>query len=316
MAKGVFTDEKRAAVRIAAICICASIAIICAVLMLKYAMDYYIAQKINDTLAAQYHAESTAVWVTDLPEPTLPTAETMLPAAEAASFPTAVANAPKSTYDPFGGYPNNRYREVSAQFKQLQKTNKDICGWITIGTDLDQAVVQRDNQYYLTRDYTGKSNVNGAIFLDEQVELRQRPTCYILYGHNMKTQAMFGMLHKYDKISYLREHPIITFNTEYEDGEFAVFAVGTTYLDPGSPRYVDYFLLPKADDSFRAGIISRIEAVSDYTISLDVSTEDQLLILVTCSGDDQERRYVAARRLREGENAKSLNMTYLLAEKR
>ena len=30
---------------------------------------------------------------------------------------------------------------------------------------LDEAVVQRDNSYYLNRDYRGYHNANGAIFL-------------------------------------------------------------------------------------------------------------------------------------------------------
>lgn len=302
--------------------VCACVAIVCAVLLIRYLVDFMNARELNRTLAAQYHAESTES-VTAEPQPTTIITEPPAPTVSEApaapvetQVPAAETPAPQTTYDPFGGYPNNRYREISARFKKLQRTNPDICGWITIGFDLDQAVVQRNNEYYLNRDYTGQHNSNGAIFLDEQIELWQRPTCYILYGHNMKTEAMFGMLHKYDKISYLREHPIITFNTQYEDGEFAIFSIGTIALEPGNPRFSDYYNLPHAAAEARQGILNRIKNISEYSIPLDVTTDDQVLILVTCVGDDRERRIVAARRLRDGEDQKSLNMTYLLAEKR
>ena len=36
--------------------------------------------------------------------------------------------------------------------------------------------------------------------------------------------------------------------------------------------------------------------------TVDVQPDDQLLVLVTCSKDDRERRLVSARRVREDEN--------------
>lgn len=307
--------DKKNVIRLAAIGVCACIAVVCAVMLISYAVDYFRTKQINADLAAQYHAETAAPNVTESPIPTTePTATATAMPMQQTSIP--VTAAPKAAYDPFGGYPNNPYREVLPQFVTLRKTNPDICGWIMIDTLLDQAVVQRDNEYYLTRDYTGKQNKNGAIFLDEQVQLWKRPTCYILYGHNMKTQEMFGILHKYDDVAFLRDHPIITFNTQYEDGQFAIFASGTTYIDTGRLAFADYYNLPNAVGEKRAAIVERVRQVSDYQINLDVSEEDQLLILVTCVGDDRERRIVAARRLRDGENADTLRMTYLLTTKR
>ena len=40
---------------------------------------------------------------------------------------------------------------------------------------------------------------------------------------------------------------------------------------------------------------------------LDVNEEDQLLLLITCTGDDSERLVVSARRLRDGETEDSLH---------
>lgn len=295
--------------------VCVITLIVCSVLLIRYAIDYFNTRNLNSELAAEYHGaaeESSPPTASPTPAVT-PELATEIPF-QATRVPVTVA--PAATYDPFGGYPDNPNRLVSAPFKKLQKTNKDICGWITIGADLDQAVVQRNNEYYLNRDYTGRKNANGAIFLDEQVKLWKQPSCYILYGHNMKTREMFGMLYKYDKISYLRENSVITFNTQYEDGQYAVFASGTLSLDPGSTRFTTFYELPNATGSKRLSILSGLKRVSDYIIPLDVAEDDQLLILVTCTGDDIERRFLAARRLRPGETAASLALTYLTAQKK
>lgn len=167
-----------------------------------------------------------------------------------------------------------------------------------------------------THDYTGNQNVNGAIFLDEHIKLRERPTCYILYGHNMKAKEMFGFLHQYDDQSFLQTHNLITFDTQYEEGQFAVFASGTVSLDEDSPAFVDYYNLPKATGEKRAAIVERLRQISNHQIDLDVAEDDQLLILITCIGDERERRFVAARRLRDGETADILQTTYLLAAKK
>ena len=39
---------------------------------------------------------------------------------------------------------------------------------------------------------------------------------------------------------------------------------------------------------------------------IDVNEEDQLLLLITCVGDDDERLIIASRRLRDGEQANNL----------
>ena len=101
-------------------------------------------------------------------------------------------------------YPGNASARVRDRFSSLQRQNKDIIGWVRIDELLDEPVVQRDNTFYLTRDYRGYHNVNGAIFLDENCGLKTRPYTLTIYGHNMKTGAMFGGLRNYENINYYK----------------------------------------------------------------------------------------------------------------
>ena len=56
----------------------------------------------------------------------------------------------------------------------------------------------------------------------------------------------------------------------------------------------------------RQAAINTLKAISVYSCTIDVQPDDQLLLLVTCVDNDDERRVVAARRVRDGENEKEL----------
>lgn len=128
---------------------------------------------------------------------------------------TAVAAPPKII-----GWPGNPSMTVSVRLQKLQKQNKDIIGWLSIPDMLEQAVVQRNNTYYLNLDSLGYHNANGALFLEEGISLTTRPDTYIIFGHNMKTGEMFGSLRLYTDVGYYRRHPVIDFSVLYEEGRY------------------------------------------------------------------------------------------------
>ncbi len=213
-------------------------------------------------------------------------------------------------------WPGNPYRLVSPSFKKLQRRNRDIIGWLTIPDMLDQAVVQRDNSYYLKRDYLGYHNANGALFLEEGISLESRPDTYIIFGHNMKTGDMFGSLRLYENVNYYRQHAVIDFNVLYEDGRYAVFAVADVGTIHGLARYVPFMQLPGMEREARNRCLQQLKACSRLYIPVDVNADDQLLLLVTCDGGDDTRRVVAGRRLREGETEQDIARTAMGAQKR
>ena len=199
-------------------------------------------------------------------------------------------------------YPDNPGRKTSDRFRALQKENRDIIGWLTVGKIVDEPVVQRDNIFYMDHDVRGESNVNGAVFLDENVSLQTRPAGLILYGHNMRDGGMFGRLRNYEKISFYRSCPILTFDTAYENGRYVIFAAGIVNVeDENAENFLDFFGVITRNIHERERAIETLKKVTPYDCGVDVSPEDQLLLLVTCDGKDEERRIVAARRIREGE---------------
>ena len=207
-------------------------------------------------------------------------------------------------------YPDNRQLQVAGRFKDLRKLSRDIVGWLSIDGMLDEGVTQRDAVYYTSHDALGKSNVNGAIFLDSSISLKTRPYTLILYGHNMKSGAMFGSLRSYEKTAYYYSNPFITFDTLYEEGRYVVFAAGIVSMEAYDRHYLDLYALTGSRIRDRQAALDVLKAVSPNGCPVDVRPDDQLLLLVTCVDREQERRVVAARRIRDGESEAELKKQF------
>lgn len=277
-----------------------------AVRLIGYGWDYVSSRIASNELRKVYYEMAT-----DVPTHTPESTATLTPPPIAASTAVPAATqsasaAPTPQTLPVQRYPNNPYAVASSRFVKLQRQNKDIIGWLTIDGMLDEAVVQRDNSYYLARDYRGYHNVNGAIFLDESTDLLKRPYTLLLYGHNMKTGAMFGNLRNFENLTYYKNDPFITFDTMYEDGRYVIFAVGTVSLNCDSWRYLNLTSLNSSSVEKRQEVLTMLTRASVFSSGVTVLPEDQVLLLITCVDDDQERRVVAARRIREDEDEESL----------
>lgn len=125
----------------------------------------------------------------------------------------------------------------------------------------------------------------------------------------MKSGNMFGRLRKYKESVYFNSHRIITFDTLYEDGQYAVFSVREMDTTPGTARWYDLWSLVTDRIPDREEAIRNLERRSVVRDVLDVRADDQILLLVTClDDDDRERLVVAARRLRTGETQDRLTL--------
>lgn len=265
--------------------------VVSAVRIAMYAADYLQARRASQALRDVYHAQEASL-PEATPVPQIPT-ETAAPISALPPVKEVLARIE---------YPDNPMAKISGRFDKIRRQNKDIIGWLTIEDLVDEAVVQRDNEYYLARDYRGYHNVNGAIFLDEACDLSIRPYTLMLFGHNMKNGLMFGGLRNYEDIGFYRRNPLITFDTAYENGRYVIFSVATVHLNPDKSNYVDFTALNGTDILRRRAAISALKKCSLYSAAIDVEAEDQIMLLITCMEDDNERRVIAARRIRADED--------------
>ena len=281
--------------------------------LISSAVRQQASDQADEEMRALYHTEEGIPTLTPAPSAAPEEAPSPRVTEEPAEVPAsaAPANTESPTPSPVlwleeQGYPGNPGRDVSVRFRSLLKENKDIVGWLAIGSMLDEAVVQRDNEYYMDHNIKKQLDVSGAIFLDAIVSLETRPYAMILYGHNMKTGARFGSLRNFENPGFYRKYPFISFDTLYEEGRYVIFSVGTVSTEESDPHYLDFYGLVSRRVDERRKAIDVLQAVSIHGNTVDVAPDDQVLLLLTCVEKDEERRVVAARRIRENETEKEL----------
>ncbi len=183
--------------------------------------------------------------------------------------------------------------------EELQEKNADVVGWIELeGTEIDYPIVQaEDNEYYLKRDWLGRDNSAGAIFMDFRNDpegLEEGKTHTILYGHHRQDGSMFQNLMNYKEEQYFRDNPTFEVTDQYGTHTFEIFAFYVTTID-------FYFIetrFPEEEDfeRFLDSIIERRKFDSEVT----VTAEDHLLTLSTCTYEYDDARFVVhARRVEE-----------------
>ena len=150
---------------------------------------------------------------------------------------------------------------LSYNFSQLMAMNPDVCGWIVMDhTGIDYPIVQgEDNFEYLDKDALGNPEISGSIFLDWQNNRKFTDPYMVLMGHHMQAGKMFGDLDKYSDETFFRKN-----------------TTGKIYL----PDRVLYLLL------------KRIYEQAQYTRGEELTTEDQMVALSTCSTSGTNARHV------------------------
>lgn len=309
-------------VRLAVFALCVIVFCTCLFLLARYAFDIALsrsASKQLEEIHSSAQEQTVSPTVAHTPELSPALTETPAPARPATASKRSGSQPSAAELWPTT-YANNPTLRVASTFYQLQAQNEDIIGWLKIDGVLEEAVLQRDNEYYLTHNALNQRSVTGALFLDENCNLDTVPTQMLIHGHNMKEGAMFGSLKKYKvkDASYYRAHPFIDFNTIYENGRYVIFSVAEVDIRSGKPDYLPFWQQSRfsSADTFLQ-YVERAKLLSHYQCNVDVQPGDRLLTLSTCTGtDDNKRLIIMARKIRDNENEFELNMSILSSSDR
>lgn len=187
-------------------------------------------------------------------------------------------------------------KDVSARIKnELLAMNPDYVGWLEISdTEITNPVVFRDNDYYLSHDFSGKANRHGTLFLD--AKCNEEDAVWLIHGHHMKDGTMFAGLKNFKKIAYLQEHKVLTF--DFGEGDIAYQLYAAALIDfsvesEGGYAF-HYEKLPKSDTDF-ADWQKQLKVYSywydDEAASLcDRTATQDVMVLSTCEyGTDFQR---------------------------
>ena len=205
---------------------------------------------------------------------------------------------------------------ISAVFAELLEKNEDTVGWLTAGEDIDFPVVRGKDDFYLHHNYLRETDINGSIFLTEDNVLRPRDTVLLIYGHNMAGGEMFGRLDEYRKESYMREHALIAFRTifadEQDDCWYVPVSIFSASMVKVAEGYFDITPLYFYDEEEHQAYIDEILERSEWTAPTDVTIDDDLMVLITCSYNYSDARYLLfCRKLRADETPDMMRALYM-----
>ena len=193
----------------------------------------------------------------------------------------------------------------------LSEKNSDFRGWISMpSVEVDNPVYQtKNNSYYLDHNQNKEKSVYGALFFDYNniVTKDEIDRNLIIYGHEMKNGSMFGSLKKLRNLSFYKENSTV---------ELTLYGVKSTY------RIYSVFVLnasKKDDDGYIYNIyrqkflndtdfynwVDEAKERSVIETNVDVSPDDDILTLITCSSDFENSRLVVMAKKLDADEDKS-----------
>lgn len=213
--------------------------------------------------------------------------------------------------------PNTGLAAKAVEFKT--NTNSDTVGWLKIpNTNIDYAVVQslQDNNYYSALGYDKQYSKDGVLWAhyrstaDSAADLSSNVT---IFGHNwyniyspprtlanaQSNDVMLGLLPSYEYLEFAQQNPFIYYSTLDKDMVWQVFAVYYTDVSNEFP----YIEPTPTREEFQA-VLAEAQAKSLHNFNVNVTTEDKVLTLSTCSrvkgNTDNQRFVVMAKLVEEG----------------
>ena len=183
--------------------------------------------------------------------------------------------------------------------------NNDIVAELRIGnTNFKTPIPQStDNNYYYRRLPNKKHSIIGSTYLDYRTKIN-RDRVLIIYGHNsLKYNLPFKILENYYDEDYQKDHKYIELITENEVKLYEVFSV---FVETNDYSYYTDIEFSSNDEFYRH--ITKLKNKSFYNTNVELSKNDNILILQACSTHEKYKKYkrkfvlIISREFKEYEN--------------
>ena len=185
---------------------------------------------------------------------------------------------------------------LDIDFESLRKINTDVIGWIYVEAldGVSYPVVKgKDNEEYLHMTYEKNYNFAGTIFIDYENKPDFSDCNTLVYGHNMKNGTMFGQLKNFSKddSAYNKSKYFWIFTPE-KIYRYEIISAYTTAVDS------DTYTLFKGPGQEFVDYMNKIVSYSDIkTTPGELSVEDKIVTLSTCTGNESTRYVVQGKRV-------------------
>ena len=178
-------------------------------------------------------------------------------------------------------------------FKELQEINPEVIAWLNVyGTNIDYPVTQGpDNMKYVNTDAEGQFSLSGAIFLDTNNSKDFKDFNNIFYGHFMEKQLMFGELGTFIDKEVFERHRYG--NLYFDDKDHGIEFFAFLHAD----AYDREIFTPNVRKEDAEAYLENLLANAIHERNINVSTNDTLILLTTCSANSTNGRDILIGRL-------------------
>lgn len=184
--------------------------------------------------------------------------------------------------------------EKNLDWDAIKAENEHIYAWIYLpGTNIDYPILQHptDDVYYLEHNVDGSKGYPGCIYsehVNNTTDFMDFHT--VLYGHNMKNGTMFQNLHLFRDESFFDENQFIYVYTPETVYVYEIFA---SYVHNDEHLLLCYDTVSEEGKQEYLDVIEGIRDMSaHFRDGIELTTENHLLTMSTCTGDSSTRYLV------------------------
>ena len=184
-------------------------------------------------------------------------------------------------------------KTINTNEEELKSINSNYEMWIQIpNTEINYPVVQTDdNEYYLKHSFKKESNISGTVFVDYRNNIDEDRNL-ILYGHNMRNGTMFNNLTNFKEESFFNNNNIINIVRNNILYQYEVFSV---YVEDESKVNIETEFID--NESFASYVLNE-GSKSMFNKDIEISNEDKIITLVTCSYEYTGARTILVAKLK------------------
>ena len=187
---------------------------------------------------------------------------------------------------------DNTYK---VDFNALKEKNNDTVAYLKVNnTNIDYVVVRgNDNNYYLKHNFNKSTNRSGWIFMDYHNKFDGTDKNIVIYGHNTRDGSMFGTLRRVITKEWYtnKDNYIISLTSPTETFYYQVFS---TYRINVEDYYINTIF--KNNSEFNK-FVNVLKKRSVYNYNVEVTGDDSILTLSTCTGNGTKRMVLHAKKI-------------------
>ena len=185
-----------------------------------------------------------------------------------------------------------RYKNYYQNYLRLSETYKDMYGWIYMSdTQVDYPMMKdRDNMYYLYRNYKGEWTRSGSICADCNLANNFFANYnMVIYGHNMKDGSMFHSVAEWCNDAKIETYVKTTQIELYTDDGLYIYDILSYYVDNTN----DFARIAFTSAADYVNFLDTISKKSNIQTNKEYTADTRICTLITCTnGSDADSRYV------------------------